>query len=149
MSEINKREYIALPLELCYFDRARYDKLNTGLPTEIISFRKYENGLMRILFTTKEISKSKETIERQHLLWIQLIEIKGKEYVKYCCDCKYFEYRQLRPAKRLFDFQEINNDLVFVIESKSYNDNQKLFNIDKHAFIALKERFKKQIQISI
>ena len=149
MSEVKKKEYIALPLELCYFDRERYDKLNSDLPTEIISFRKYENGLMRILFSTKEITKSKETTERQHLLWIQIIDIKGKEYVKYCCDCKYFEYRQLRPAKRLFDLQEINNDLVAIIDSKSYNDNQKLFNIDKHAFIALKERFKKQIQISI
>ncbi|HUU79642.1 MAG TPA: hypothetical protein VMX55_14955 [candidate division Zixibacteria bacterium] len=149
MSAINKREYIALPLDLCYFDRARYDKLYADLPTEIVSYRKYENGLMRILFSTKEELKGKEISERQHLLWIQLLEIKGKQYVKYCCDCKYFEFRQLRIAKRLFDFQEIENDLVVIIDSKSYSNNKNLFNIDKHAFLALKERFKIQIQISI
>ncbi len=148
MSDVNKREYIALPLDICYFDRERYDMMRSELPTEIVSFRKYENGLMRIHFSTKE--KTKEGVnERQHLLWIQIIELKNHKYVKYRCDCKYFDYRQLRIAKRLFGLQELDNDLVVVVDPKAFTQQKKLFNIDKHAFIALQEMFNIQIQISI
>ena len=149
MSDLNKREYIALPLDLCYFDRKRFDKLRTDTPLEIVSYRKYDSGLIRTLFVTKTIEKGKETDEREHLLWIQLIDIDGKKHVMYRCDCKYFEYRQLRPAKRMFDFQEISNSLCVVIPSKSYTELKKLFNIDKHAFLALQELFNHHVQISI
>ena len=149
MSDVNKREFIALPIDYCYFDRKRYDKLHSDLPTEIISYRKYENGLMRVHFSTKSTEKGKEPEERQHLLWIQLIEIDKAQYVKYRCDCKYFEYRQLRVAKRLFDLQEINNDLCAVVDPKSFDEQKRLFNIDKHAFLALHELFNIHIQISI
>ncbi|MFW9923835.1 MAG: hypothetical protein ACFFDW_11170 [Candidatus Thorarchaeota archaeon] len=149
MSDVNKREFIALPIDYCYFDRIRYDKLQSELPTEIISYRKYENGPMRILFATKEIEKGKEIIERNHLLWIQLMEIDGKKFVKYCCDCKYFDYRQIRPAKRLVDLVELDSDLVAILNSKDFTKNKAIFNIDKHAFLALKELFKIAIQISI
>ena len=150
MSDVNKREYLALPLDYCYFDRARFDKLRSDLPTDIVSYRKFDNGLHRILFSTKEITKDKvEEDERQHLLWIQIIEIKGTKYVKYRCDCKYFDYRQIRPAKREFQLQEIDNDLIAVVEPKAFSTHKKLFNLDKHAFIALQEMFNIQIQISI
>jgi hypothetical protein len=149
MSELNKREYIALPLDLCYFDRKRYDKLRTDTPLEIISYRKYDSGLVRSHFVTKTIEKGKETDEREHLLWIKLLDIDGKHHVMYRCDCKYFEYRQLRPAKRLFDLEDIDGFLCAVIPSKSYADLEKLFNIDKHAFLALQELFDHHIQISI
>ncbi|MHA1211281.1 MAG: hypothetical protein ACTSSH_02360 [Candidatus Heimdallarchaeota archaeon] len=151
MSDVKKREYIALPVDLCYFDRARFDKIRSDMPTEIISYRKYDNGLLRIHFSTKTIGKGSdaESEERQHLLWIQLLEIKGKQYVKYRCDCKYFDYRQLRIAKRLFGLEKIDNDLVAVVDPKAFFQHKKLFNIDKHAFIALQERFNIQIQISI
>ena len=149
MADLNKREFIALPLDHCYLDRKRYDKLNADLPTEIVSFRKYDNGLTRVLFSTKEILKGKEEEERNHLLWIQLIDIKNKQYVKYRCDCKYFEYRQLRPAKSFLESKELANDLVYILEPKLFAVNKKLFNIDKHAFIALTELFKINIQISI
>ncbi|MCK5045893.1 MAG: hypothetical protein KAS22_04890, partial [Candidatus Heimdallarchaeota archaeon] len=65
------------------------------------------------------------------------------------CDCKYFDYRQLRPAKRVFELQEISNSLCVVIPSKSYTELKKLFNIDKHAFLALQELFNHHVQISI
>ncbi len=149
LSENLKKEYLALPIDHCFFDRTRYDKLYSELPTDILSFRKFDNGLLRVHFTTKEQTKGKESESREHLLWIHIIEIEEKKYVKYCCDCKYFDYRQLRVAKRLFGLQEIENDLVAVVDSKSFAENKKLFNIDKHAFIALKELFKIAIQISI
>ena len=149
MSDLNKREFIALPLDLCFFDRKRFDKLRTDTPLEIISYRKYDNGLIRIHFLSKTLEKGKETDEREHLLWIQIIDIDGKKHVMYCCDCKYFEYRQLRPAKRMFDLQEISNSLCVVIPSKSYTELKKLFNIDKHAFLALQEMFNHHVQISI
>ena len=149
MSDLNKREFIALPLDLCFFDRKRFDKLRTDTPLEIISYRKYDNGLIRIHFLSKTLEKGKETDEREHLLWIQIIDIDGKKHVMYCCDCKYFEYRQLRPAKRMFDLQEISNSLCVVIPSKSYIELKKLFNIDKHAFLALQEMFNHHVQISI
>lgn len=136
-----KKEYLALPVDYCFFDRTRYDKLNSELPTDIVSFRKFDNGLLRVHFTTKQQAKGKENESRQHLLWIQIIESGGKKYAKYCCDCKYFEFRQLRQAKRLFGLQEIDNDLVAVVDPNSFAENKKLFNIDKHAFIALKELF--------
>lgn len=149
MSDLKKREFIALPLDLCFFDRKRFDKLRTDSPLEIISYRKYDNGLIRIHFLSKTLEKGKETDEREHLLWIQIIDIDGKKHVMYRCDCKYFEYRQLRPAKRMFDFQEISNSLCVVIPSKSYTELKKLFNIDKHAFLALQELFNHHVQISI
>ena len=149
MSDLNKREFIALPLDLCFFDRKRFDKLRTDTPLEIISYRKYDNGLIRAHFLSKTLEKGEETDEREHLLWIQIIDIDGKKHVMYCCDCKYFEYRQLRPAKRMFDFQEISNSLCVVIPSKSYTELKKLFNIDKHAFLALQELFNHHVQISI
>ena len=149
MSDVNKREFIVLPIDYCYFDRNRYDKLQSDLPTEIISYRKYDNGLMRVHFSTKSIEKGKEPEERQHLLWIQILVLNKKQHVKYRCDCKYFEFRQLRVAKRWFDFQEINNDLCLVVDPKSFDEQKKLFNIDKHAFLALHELFNIQIQISI
>lgn len=149
MSDLKKREFIALPLDLCFFDRKRFDKLRTDSPLEIISYRKYDNGLIRILFLSKTLEKGKETDEREHLLWIQIIDIDGKKHVMYRCDCKYFEYRQLRPAKRMFDLQEISNSLCVVIPSKSYTELKKLFNIDKHAFLALQELFNHHVQISI
>lgn len=149
MSENLKKEYLALPIDYCFFDRARYDRLYSELPTEILSFRRFDKGLLRVHFTTKEQIKGKESESREHLLWIQLIEIEGKKHVKYCCDCKYFDYRQLRVAKRLFGLQEIDTDLVAVVDPKIFADNKKLFNIDKHAFIALKELFKLAIPISI
>ena len=149
MSDLNKREFIALPLDLCFFDRKRFDKLRTDTPIEIISYRKYDNGLIRALFLSKTLEKGKETDEREHLLWIQTIDIDGKKHVMYRCDCKYFEYRQLRPAKRMFDLQEISNSLCVVIPSKSFTELKKLFNIDKHAFLALQELFNHHVQISI
>ena len=149
LSENLKKEYLALPIDHCFFDRTRYDKLYSELPTEILSFRKFDKGLLRVHFTTKEHTKGKESESREHLLWIQLLELDGKKYVKYCCDCKYFDYRQLRVAKRLFGLQEIENSLVAVVDPKSFAENKKLFNIDKHAFIALKELLKIAIQISI
>ncbi|NPE08098.1 MAG: hypothetical protein GNW80_07445 [Asgard group archaeon] len=149
MSDLNKREFIALPLDLCFFDRKRFDKLRTDTPLEIISYRKYDNGLIRTNFITKTLEKGKETDEREHLLWIQIIDIDGKKHVMYRCDCKYFEYRQLRPAKRMFDLEEISNSLCVVIPSKSYTELEKLFNIDKHAFLALEELFNHHVQISI
>ena len=147
-SDLNKREYIALPLDYCYFDRTRYEKLHQELPTEIVSFRKFDTGVIRVLFETKTLDKDKVDI-RIHLLWIQLIAINKKEYVKYCCDCKYFDYRQLRPAKRLFELQLLNNDLLIIVDPKTFSVNRELFNLDKHAFLALKELFKIQIPISI
>jgi len=149
LSDLNKREFIALPLDLCFFDRKRFDKLRTDTPLEIISYRKYDNGLIRTHFLTKTLEKGIETDEREHLLWIQIIDIDGKKHVMYCCDCKYFEYRQLRPAKRMFDLEEISNSLCVVIPSKSYTELKKLFNIDKHAFLALRELFNHHVQISI
>ncbi len=149
MSDLNKREFIALPLDLCFFDRKRFDKLRADSPLEIISYRKYDNGLIRIHFLSKTLEQGKETDEREHLLWIQIIDIDGKKHVMYRCDCKYFEYRQLRPAKRMFDLQEISNSLCVVIPSKSYTELKKLFNIDKHAFLALQELFNHHVQISI
>ncbi len=149
MSDLNKREFIALPLDLCFFDRKRFDKLRTDTPLEIISYRKYDNGLIRTHFLSKTLEKGEETDEREHLLWIQIIDIDGKKHVMYRCDCKYFEYRQLRPAKRMFDLQEISNSLCVVIPSKSYTELKKLFNIDKHAFLALQEMFNHHVQISI
>ncbi len=149
MSDLNKREFIALPLDLCFFDRKRFDKLRTDTPLEIISYRKYDNGLIRTHFLSKTLEKGEETDEREHLLWIQIIDIAGKKHVMYRCDCKYFEYRQLRPAKRMFDLQEISNSLCVVIPSKSYTELKKLFNIDKHAFLALQELFNHHVQISI
>ncbi|MHA1366035.1 MAG: hypothetical protein ACTSP5_06430 [Candidatus Heimdallarchaeota archaeon] len=89
MSDVNKREYIALQLDLCYFDRVRFDRLDDELPTDIVSYRKYDNGQLRVLFSTKEQTKSGDFEERNHLLWIQLIEIDDVRYVKYRCDCKY------------------------------------------------------------
>lgn len=149
MSDLNKREFIALPLDLCFFDRKRFDKFRTDSPLEIISYRKFDNGLIRTHFLSKTLEKGKETDEREHLLWIQIIDIDGKKHVIYCCDCKYFEYRQLRPAKRLFDLQEINNLLCVIIPSKSFTELKKLYNIDKHAFLALQELFNHHVQISI
>jgi len=149
LSDLNKREFIALPLDLCFFDRKRFDKLRTDTPLEIISYRKYDNGLIRTHFLSKTLEKGEETDEREHLLWIQIIDVDGKKHVMYRCDCKYFEYRQLRPAKRMFDLQEISNSLCVVIPSKSYTELKKLFNIDKHAFFALQELFNHHVQISI
>jgi len=149
LSDLNKREFIALPLDLCFFDRKRFDKFRTDSPLEIISYRKFDNGLIRTHFLSKTLEKGKETDEREHLLWIQIIDIDGKKHVIYCCDCKYFEYRQLRPAKRLFDLQEINNLLCVIIPSKSFTELKKLYNIDKHAFLALQELFNHHVQISI
>ena len=149
MSDVNKREFIALQLDLCYFDRVRFDRLDEELPTDVVSYRKYENGQLRVLFSTKEATKSGEFEERNHLLWIQLIEIDGIQFVKYRCDCKYFEYRQLRPVKRLFDLEEIDGFLCAVVPSKSFVDQKKLFNIDKHAFLALQELFNFHVQLSI
>ncbi|MHA1356233.1 MAG: hypothetical protein ACTSR1_13770 [Candidatus Heimdallarchaeota archaeon] len=48
MSDVNKREYIALQLDLCYFDRGRFDRLDDELPTDIISYRKYDNGICQV-----------------------------------------------------------------------------------------------------
>ncbi len=149
MSDLNKREFIALPLDLCFFDRKRFDKLRTDTPLEIISYRKYDNGLIRTHFLSKTLEKGEETDEREHLLWIKTIDIDGKKHVMYRCDCKYFDYRQLRPAKRVFELQEISNSLCVVIPSKSYTELKKLFNIDKHAFLALQELFNHHVQISI
>jgi hypothetical protein len=147
---MNKREYLALPLDLVYINRARYDKMEKDLQTKIVSYRKYPNGLFRVMFVTTEHEKG-EVEERQHLLWIQIIQIDGRKYVKYRCDCKYFEYRQLRSAKRMFDIQEIDNDLVVVVDihSREFQEYEKLFNIDKHAFLALKEMFDFNVEISI
>ena len=149
LSDLNKREYIVLPLDLCFFDRNRFDKLQNDTPLEIISYRKYDKGLIRTHFVSKTIEKGEETEEREHLLWIKLLEIKGKKHVMYCCDCKYFEYRQLRPAKRLLELEEINGLLCAVVPAKSFEDLKKLFNIDKHAFLALQELFDYHVQISI
>lgn len=149
MSDVNKREYIVLQLDHCFFDRARFDRLDDELPTDVVSYRKYDNGLLRVLFSTKEPTKSGELEERNHLLWIQLIEIEGEQFVKYRCDCKYFEYRLLRPAKRKFVLREMSSDLCLVVDSKSFVENKKLYNIDKHAFLALKELFNIHVQISI
>ena len=149
MSDVNKREYIALQLDLCYFDRARFDRLDEELPTDIVSYRKYDNGQLRVLFSTKEQTKSGDFEERNHLLWIHLIEIDEVQYVKYRCDCKYFEYRLLRPAKRNFVLREFGGDLCALVKSETFVENKKLFNIDKHAFLALKELFNIHVQISI
>lgn len=149
MSDVNKREYLALQLDLCYFDRARFDRLDEELPTDIVSYRKYDNGLLRVLFSTKDPTKDGKFEERSHLLWIQLIEIEGVQYIKFRCDCKYFDYRLLRPAKRKFGLKEVNDDLCAIVDPKSFVENKKLFNIDKHAFLALKELFNIHIQISI
>ena len=149
MSDVNKREYIALQLDLCYFDRGRFDRLDDELPTDVVSYRKYDNGQLRVLFSTKEQTKSGDFEERNHLLWIQLIEIDDVRYVKYRCDCKYFDYRLLRPAKRNFGLKELGGDLCVIVDSKSFVENKKLFNIDKHAFLALKELFNIHVQISI
>lgn len=149
LSDLNKREYIALPLDFCFFDRKRFDKLRTDSPLEIVSYRKYDTGLIRTHFVSKTIEQGKETDEREHLLWIHLLDIDGKKHVMYRCDCKYFEYRQLRPAKRLFELQEIDNFLCAVVPSKSFAEQKKLFNIDKHAFLALQELFNHHVQISI
>jgi hypothetical protein len=149
LSDVNKREYIALQLDHCYFDRGRFDRLDDELPTDIVSYRKYDNGQLRALFSTKEKTKSGDFEERNHLLWIHLIEIDGEQYVKYRCDCKYFDYRLLRPAKRKFGLKELNGDLCAIVDSKSFAENKKLFNIDKHAFLALKELFNIHVQISI
>ena len=149
MSDVNKREYIALQLDLCYFDRGRFDRLDDELPTDVVSYRKYDNGQLRVLFSTKEQTKSGDFEERNHLLWIQLIEIDDVRYVKYRCDCKYFDYRLLRPAKRKFGLQKLSGDLCVIVDPKSFVENKKLFNIDKHAFLALKELFNIHVQISI
>jgi len=149
LSDVNKREYIVVQLDHCYFDRTRFDRLDDELPTDVISYRKYDNGQLRVLFSTKEPTKSGEFEERNHLLWIQLFELKGVQYVKYRCDCKYFDYRLLRPAKRKFGLKEIDGDLCAIVDSKSFVENKKLFNIDKHAFLALKELFNIHVQISI
>ena len=149
MSDVNKREYIALQLDLCYFDRGRFDRLDDELPTDVVSYRKYDNGQLRVLFSTKEQTKSGDFEERNHLLWIQLIEIDDVRYVKYRCDCKYFDYRLLRPAKRKFGLKELDGDLCVIVDPKSFVENKKLFNIDKHAFLALKELFNIHVQISI
>ncbi|MCK5047460.1 MAG: hypothetical protein KAS22_12820, partial [Candidatus Heimdallarchaeota archaeon] len=69
MSDLNKREFIALPLDLCFFDRKRFDKLRTDTPLEIISYRKYDKGLIRTHFLSKTLEKGEETDEREHLLW--------------------------------------------------------------------------------
>jgi len=145
----NKREYLALPLELCYFDRGRYDKMQNELPTNIVSYRKYPNGMIRVRFVTKEQEEGSKPVERGHLLWIQLINIDGEKFVKYRCDCKYFDYRQLRPAKRAYGTREINDDLVIVVDPDSFVQQKMLFNIDKHAFLALGELFDHHVQISI
>jgi hypothetical protein len=125
--------------------------METDLPTKIVSYRKYPNGLFRVMFVTKEQEKNAELEERSHLIWIQIIKIGNRKYVKYCCDCKYFEYRQMRPAKRMFDIQEIDNDLVVVVDihSREFQEYEKLFNIDKHAFLALKEMFDYNVEISV
>jgi len=149
LSDVNKREYLTIPLDLCYFDRERYDKLQTDLPTEILSYRKYDKAFYRILFLTKATTKSGKETERQHLLWIGLMDIAGKQYVKYRCDCQYFEYKQLRPAKKTFGVKEVQNELLVIVDPKKYEENEKLFNIDKHAFIALQEMFNIHIQISL
>jgi hypothetical protein len=145
----NKREYLALPLDLCYFDRGRYDKMQDELPTDIVSYRKYPNGMLRARFVTKEQEKGSKPVERNHLLWIQLIEIDDLKYVKYRCDCKYFDYRQFRPAKRTFGTREIDDDIVIVVDPDAFVQQKKLFNIDKHAFLALEELFDHHVQISI
>jgi hypothetical protein len=137
-------------LDLCYFDRKRFDKLRTDLPTEIVSYRKYKNDLYRAHFSTKELTKDKNVEEeRSHLLWIQLVNLESGRHVKYCCDCKYFDYRQRRPAKRMFGITEIAEDNCIVLHPKSFNLQKQLFNIDKHAFLALKELFGVHVQIVV
>ncbi|NHJ86215.1 MAG: hypothetical protein FK734_12190 [Asgard group archaeon] len=148
MSDVNRREYLVLPIDYCYFDRERFDKLKDETDIDIVSYRKYENGVIRAHFITKEHTKD-GIEERQHLLWIQLVSIENKQHVKYCCDCKYFEYRQIRPAKRLVELKELKGDLCAIIPQKAFAQQKQLFNIDKHAFLALKEFFNINIQISI
>jgi len=168
--ETNKREYLALPLAFCYFDRTRYDRLKKELPTEIISFRKYDHGLLRVHFSTREVGEratagkvsmpsSRKTPareeprtegeERFHLLWIQLVELEGTSYVKYRCDCKYFEFRQLRVARRLFDRREVAGELLVVVQPQAFEHTKGLFNLDKHAFLALHELLNVQIPVTV
>jgi hypothetical protein len=122
--------------------------MQTDLPMKIISYRKFETGMLRVIFVTKDLEEE-EIEERQHLLWIQLIEIEGRTYVKHRCDCKYFDYRLFRPARRLFGEQNIDGDIVVVVDPMTFVQQKKLFNIDKHAYLALKELFKYNVQIDI
>ncbi|MBD3193115.1 MAG: hypothetical protein GF308_20945 [Candidatus Heimdallarchaeota archaeon] len=148
MSNLKKREYLLLPLDLCFFDRGRYDKMHSERLPKIISYRKFPNELFRVHFATKNI-KGEDKQETHHLLWIQVVEIQETSYVKFSCDCKYFKYRQIRPAKGLFGVQKIDNDLCVVVKPESFAQNERLFNIDKHAFLALQRLFNIQVQISI
>ncbi|MHA1628628.1 MAG: hypothetical protein ACTSYG_11285 [Candidatus Heimdallarchaeota archaeon] len=168
-TELPKQEYLALPLDFCYFDRTRYDKLKKVLPTEILSFRKLEGGFLRVHFTTREESASEARRprgpagesnkmsksdsggekERTHLLWIRLLEFNGKKYVQYRCDCKYFDYRQLRVAKRLFDRQELEGEQVVVVPPQAFDQHRAIFNLDKHAFVALTELLQIQIPVTV
>jgi hypothetical protein len=143
---VKTREYLALPIELCYFDRKRFDELEATHPTKILSYRRFDNGMLRVLFSTVA---EKEEESREHLLWIQIVEIDGEEYVKYRCDCKYFEYRQFRPAKRAFKMQKIEGDSTIVVPSATYQAFKKLFKLDKHCFIALQKLFNKTVQIIV
>lgn len=152
VNDQHKRKFVVIPLSLLYIDRKRYDALHSETQTKITSYREFPNGIYRVHFLSKPIGENKAAASneetRSHLLWIQLITLEGEKHVKYCCDCKYFLYRQLIPGRRAFGMQDLGKDLCCIFDPQQFHRHKKLYNIDKHCFIALRELFKEQVPIA-